>query len=200
MDRIKTLKYLNSKYADNGVKFESTGEAIRITDGENVMYLNENPKDEKEADYLVKLNVQCLTDGISENRQLQEKFAFNEDEAMKYIENFRCTDFNKRFFADVDKAAIADGYFGYTSTFVESRKYNYYVTLYDVDTESLLAKELIKFEEMFDRISQNKEVVIESEGNFVNIFYKDDVEYEVNLLKEKAEEVERILNDKINIK
>ena len=44
MDRIKTLKYLNSKYADNGVKFESTGEAIRITDGENVMYFNEKTK------------------------------------------------------------------------------------------------------------------------------------------------------------
>ena len=200
MDRIKTLKYLNSKYADNRVKFESTGEAIRITDGKNVMYLNENPKDEKEADYLVKLNVQCLTDGISENRQLQEKFAFNENEAMKYIENFRCTDFSKRFYADIDKASIADGYFGYTSTFIESKKYNYYVTLYDIDTDNLLAKELIKFEEMFDRISQNKEVVIGGEGNFVNIFYKEDIEYEVNLLREKAEEVERILNDKINIK
>ena len=200
MDRIKTLKYLNSKYADNRVKFESTGEAIRITDGKNVMYLNENPKDQKEADYLVKSNVQCLTDGISENRQLQEKFAFNENEAMKYIENFRCTDFSKRFYADIDKASIADGYFGYTSTFIESKKYNYYVTLYDIDTDNLLAKELIKFEEMFDRISQNKEVVIGGEGNFVNIFYKDDIEYEVNLLREKAEEVERILNDKINIK
>lgn len=200
MDRIKTLKYLNSKYADNKVKFESTGEAIRITDGDNVMYFNENPKDEKEADYLVKLNVQCLTDGISENRQLQEKFAFNENEAMKYIENFRCTDFNKRFCVDIDKASIADGYFGYISTFIESRKYNYYVTLYDIDTDSLLAKELVKFEKIFDRISQNKEVVIEGEGNFVNIFYKDDIEYEVNLLREKAEEVERILNDKINIK
>lgn len=200
MNRTKTLQYLNSKYADNRVKFESTGEAIRITDGKNVMYLNENPKDEKEADYLVKLNVQCLTDGISENRQLQEKFAFDENEAMKYIENFRCTDFSKRFYADIDKASIADGYFGYTSTFIESKKYNYYVTLYDIDTDNLLAKELIKFEEMFDRISQNKEVVIEGEGNFVNIFYKDDIEYEVNLLREKAEEVERILNDKINIK
>lgn len=200
MNRTKTLQYLNSKYADNRVKFESTGEAIRITDGENMMYINENPKDEKEADYLVKLNVQCLTDGISENRQLQEKFAFNENEAMKYIENFRCTDFNKRFCVDIDKASIADGYFGYISTFIESRKYNYYVTLYDIDTDSLLAKELVKFEKIFDRISQNKEVVIEGEGNFVNIFYKDDIEYEVNLLREKAEEVERILNDKINIK
>lgn len=200
MDRIKTLKYLNSKYADNGVKFESTGEAIKITDGENVMYINENSKDEKEADYLVKLNVQCLTDGISENRQLQKKFAFNEDEAMKYIENFRCTDFNKRFFTDVDKAAIVDGYFGYTATFIDSRKYNYYVTLYDVDTDNDLAKELVKFEELFDRISQNKDVRVEGEGNIVNIFYEDNVEYKVYLLNEEAEEVERILNDKINIK
>lgn len=200
MNRNKTLKYLNSKYADNGVKFESTGEAIKITDGKNVMYLNENPKDEKEADYLVKLNVQCLTDGIPENRQLQEKFAFNEDEAMKYIENFRCTDFNKRFYADIDKASIADDYFGYTATFIDSKKYNYYVTLYDINTDSFLAKELIKFEELFDKISQNKDVRVEGEGNLVNIFYKDDVEYEVNLLREKVEEVEKILNDKINIK
>ena len=200
MDRIKTLKYLKSKYADNEVKFESTGKAIKITDGKNVMYLNENPKDEKEADYLVKLNVQCLTDGISENRQLQEKFAFNEDEAMKYIENFRCTDFNKRFFADVDKAAIADGYFGYTATFIESRKYNYYVTLYDIDTDNNIAKELIKFEELFDRISQNKDVRVEGEGNILNIFYEDNVEYKVYLLNEKAEEVEKNLKSKLNIK
>lgn len=72
--------------------------------------------------------------------------------------------------------------------------------MYDIDTDNNIAKELIKFEEMFDRISQNKEVIVEGEGNFVNIFYKDDVEYEVNLLREKVEEVEKILNDKINIK
>ena len=200
MNRIKTLKYLNSKYADNKVKFESTGEAIRITDGDNVMYLNENPKDEKEADYPVKLNVQCLTDGISKNRQLQEKFAFDENEAMKYIENFRCTDFSKRFYADIDKASIADGYFGYTATFIDSRKYNYYVTLYDIDTDSFLAKELIKFEELFDRISKNKDVRVEGEGNIVNIFYEDNVEYKVYLLNEKAEEVEKNLKNKLNIK
>ena len=61
MNGIETLNYLNRKYANNGVKFENTGTAIKITDGENAIYLNENPKDEKEADYLVKLNVQCLT-------------------------------------------------------------------------------------------------------------------------------------------
>ena len=200
MNGIETLKYLNQKYANNGVKFEDTGTAIKITDGENVMYLNENPKDKKEADYLVKLNVQCLTDGISEDSQLQKKFAFNEDEAMKYIENFRCPDFGKRFCADVDGAAIADGYFGYTATFIDSRKHDYYVTLYDVDTNNELAKELVKFDELFDRITQNKEIKVEGDGTFVNIFFKDDVEYEVNLLREKADEVEKYLKEKLNIK
>ena len=200
MKVIETLNYLNKKYANNGVKFENTGTAIKITDGENAIYLNENPKDEKEADYLVKLNVQCLTDGISENSQLQKKFAFSEDEAMKYIKHFYCTEFEKRFCADVDKAAIADGYFGYAATFIDSRKYNYYVTLYDIDTDNDLAKELVKFDEMFDRISQNEDVRVEGEGSDVNIFYKDDVEHKVNLLSEKADEVEKQLKDKLNIK
>ena len=158
MNGIETLNYLNRKYANNGVKFENTGTAIKITDGENIIYLNENPKDEKEADYLVKLNVQCLTDGASENSQLQEKFAFTEDEAIKYIEQFYCTNFGDRFFADVDRATVADDCFGYATTFIESKKYDYYVTLYDIDTDNLLAKELVKFDEMFDRISQNKEI------------------------------------------
>ena len=157
MNRIETLNYLNRKYANNGVKFEDTGTAIKITDGENLIYLNENPKDEKEADYLVKLNVQCMADGISENRQLQEKFAFTEDEAIKCIEQFYCTNFGDRFCATVDEGIVADGYFGYTATFIESRKYSYYVILYDIDADNPPAKELVKFDKLFDRISQNKE-------------------------------------------
>lgn len=200
MKVIETLNYLNRKYANNGVKFENTGTAIKITDGENIIYLNENPKDEKEADYLVKVNVQCLTDGASENSQLQEKFAFTEDEAIKYIEQFYCPNFGDRFSADVDGAIVADGYFGYTATFIDSRKYSYYVILYDIATNDLLAKELVKFDELFDRISQNKDVRVEGEMNYVNIFYKDDVEYEINLLREKADEVEKYLKDKLNIR
>lgn len=199
MNGAETLNYLNKKYSNNGIKFEDTRTAIKITDGENVIYLDENPKDEKEADYLVKLNMQCLTDGISENIQLQKKFAFTEDEAMKYIEQFYCANFGDRFDADVDKAAIADGYFGYTATFIESRKYDYYVTLYDIDTDNDLAEELVKFDKMFDRISRNKEIYVEGEGNLVNIFYKDDVEYKVKLLSEKADEVEKYLKEKLNI-
>lgn len=198
MNSAETLNYLNRKYSNNGIKFENTGTAIKITDGENIIYLDENPKDEKEADYLVKLNVQCLTDGISKNRQLQEKFAFNEDEAMKYIEDFCCADFNKRFSADIDRACIADDYFGYTATFIESRKYDYYVTLYDIDTD--IAEELVKFDKMFDRISQNKEIHVEGNSYLVNVFYDDESVYEINLLREKAEEVEEYLKDKLNIK
>ena len=200
MNGIETLNYLNKKYANNGVKFEDTGTAIKITDEKNVIYLNENPKNEREADYLVKLNVQCLTDGISENGQLQKKFAFNENEAIKYIENFRCADFGKRFSADVDGASVADGYFGYTATFIDSRNHDYYVTLYDIDTNNELAKELVKFDELFDRITQNKKIKVEGDGTFVNIFFEDNVEYEVNLLREKADEVEKQLKDKLNIK
>lgn len=53
---------------------------------------------------------------------------------------------------------------------------------------------------MFDRITQNKEVRVEGEGNLVNIFYKDNVEYKANLLNEKAEEVKKNLKEKLNIK
>lgn len=200
MNRIETLNYLNGKYTINGVKIEDTGTEIKITDGENLIYLNENPKDKKEADYLVKLIVQSLTDGVSEDTQLQKKFAFTEDEAIKYIEQFYCPNFGDRFSADVDGAIVADGYFGYSATFIESRKYSYYVILYDIATDNLLAKELVKFDELFDRISQNKDVRVEGEGSYVNIFYKDDVEYEINLLREKADEVEKYLKDKLNIK
>ena len=200
MNRIETLNYFNRKYANNGVKFVNIGTAIIVTDGKNVIYLVENPKDEKEADYIIKLKVQCLTAGISENRQLQEKFAFSEDEAMKYIEHFYCTGFGKRFQADVDRASVADDYFGYASTFIDSRKYNYYVTLYDIDTDNDLAKELVKFDELFDRISQNKEIYVEGNSYLVNVFYNDDSIYEINLLREKAEEVEKYLKDKLNIK
>ena len=200
MNGIETLNYLNRKYANNGVKFENTGTAIKITDGENLIYLNENPKNEKEADYLAKLIVQSLTDGITEDSQLQEKFAFNEEEAIKYIEQFYCANFGDRFRADVDEGIVADGYFGYTATFIESKKYKYYVILYDIDANNNLAKELVKFDEMFDRISQNEDVRVEGEGSYVNIFYKDDVEYEINLLREKADEVEKYLKDKLNIK
>lgn len=61
---------------------------------------------------------------------------------MKYIEHFYCTEFEKRFYADVDKVAIADGYFGYTATLIESKKHDYYVTLYDIDTKTNLQKNL----------------------------------------------------------
>ena len=200
MNRIETLNYFNRKYANNGVKFKNIGTAIIVTDGKNVIYFDENPKDEKEADYIIKLKVQCLTAGISENRQLQEKFAFTEDEAIKYIEQFYCTNFGDRFRADIDGGIVADGYFGYSATFIESRKYNYYVILYDIVAVDDLANELVKFDELFDRISQNKEVRVEGEGSDVNIFYKDDVEHKVNLLSEKADEVEKQLKDKLNIK
>ena len=43
-------------------------------------------------------------------------------------------------------------------------------------------------------------VAVEGEGNIVNIFYEDNVEYKVYLLNEKAEEVEKNLKNKLNIK
>ena len=200
MNGIETLSYLNKKYANNGVKFEDTGTAIKITDGKNSIYLNENPKDEKEADYLVKLNVQYLSDGMSKNRQLQEKFAFTEDEAMKYIEHFYCNEFEKRFYVNVDGEAIADDCFGYTATLIDSRKYNYYVTLYDLSIDSALAKELVKFDEMFDRISRNKNVRVEGGGYMASVFYNDKSIYKIDMLNERADEVEKRLEDKLNIK
>lgn len=71
--------------------------------------------------------------------------------------------------------------------------------MYDIDTDNDLAEELVKFDEMFDRISRNKEIYVEGNSYLVNIFYDDESVYEINLLHEKAEEVEKYLKEKLNI-
>lgn len=206
MNGIETLNYLNGKYANNGVKFENTGTAIKIINAEGKsICLNENPESEKEADYLVKLYVQVLHDGITENKQLQQKFYFNDDEALKYA-SWLCTgkenmeEFKKRFEAEVDMGALDDGYFGYISTYLASNKYEYYLSLYDVDVDREIPNELIKFEKMFDKITEKKEISVEANGYLVDIFYNDDSIYEINLLHEKADEVEKYLKDELKIK
>lgn len=163
MNGNETLNYLNKKYGNNGVKFENTGTAIKIinAEGESICF-NKNPENEKDADYLVKFYVQALHDGITENKELQQKFYFDDDEALKYA-SWLCTgkenveEFEKRFSANVDKAVLDDGYFGYISTYLTSNKYEYYLTLYDVDVDREIPNELIKFEKMFDKITENKE-------------------------------------------
>ena len=205
MNGTETLKYLNKKYGNNGVKFENTGTAIKIinAEGESVFF-NENPESERDADYLVKFYVQALHDGITENKQLQQKFCFEDDEALKYA-SWLCTgkenveEFEKRFSANVDKAVLDDGYFGYISTYLTSNKYEYYLTLYDVDVDREIPNELIKFEKMFDKITENKEIFVEANGYLVDIFYKDESIYEINLLEEKADEVEKYLKNKLEI-
>ncbi len=54
MNGTETLKYLNKKYGNNGVKFENTGTAIKIinAEGESICF-NKNPENEKDADYLL---------------------------------------------------------------------------------------------------------------------------------------------------
>lgn len=205
MNGTETLKYLNKKYGNNGVKFENTGTAIKIINAEGrSICLNENPENEKEADYLVKFYIQALHDGITENKQLQQKFYFDDDEALKYA-SWLCTgkenveEFEKRFSANVDKGALDDGYFGYISTYLTSNKYEYYLTLYDVDIDREIPNELIKFEKMFDKITENKEIFVEANGYLVDIFYKDESIYEINLIEEKANEVEKYLKDKLEI-
>lgn len=56
MNGIETLKYLNKKYGNNGVKFENTG-AIKIinAEGESICF-KKNPENEKEAEKIF-----CLT-------------------------------------------------------------------------------------------------------------------------------------------
>lgn len=205
MNGTETLKYLNKKYGNNGVKFENTGTAIKIINAEGrSICLNENPENEKEADYLVKFYIQALHDGITENKQLQQKFYFDDDEALKYA-SWLCTgkenmeEFEKRFSANVDKGALDDGYFGYISTYLTSNKYEYYLTLYDVDVDREIPNELIKFEKMFDRITEKEEIYVEANGYLVDIFYKDENIYEINLIEEKANEVEKYLKDKLEI-
>lgn len=205
MNGNETLNYLNKKYGNNGVKFENTGTAIKIinAEGESLCF-NKNPENEKDADYLVKFYVQALHDGITENKELQQKFYFDDDEALKYA-SWLCTgkenveEFEKRFSANVDKAVLDDGYFGYISTYLTSNKYEYYLTLYDVDVDREIPNELIKFEKMFDKITENKEIFVEANGYLVDIFYKDESIYEINLLEEKADEVEKYLKNKLEI-
>lgn len=205
MNGIETLNYLNKKYGNNGVKFENTGTAIKITNAEGKsICLNENPESEKEADYLVKLYVQALHDGITENKELQQKFAFNVDEAPRYA-SMLCTEkeikeeFEKRFYVDVDGGALDDGYFGYISTYFTSSKYRYYLSLYDIDVDREIANELIKFEKLFDEIDKEKDIYIEENGYLVDIFHKNDSIYEINLFEDKAHEVKQYLKEKLGI-
>lgn len=152
----------------------------------------------------MKFYVQALHDGITENKELQQKFYFDDDEALKYA-SWLCTgkenveEFEKRFFANVDKGVLDDGYFGYISTYLTSNKYEYYLTLYDVDVDREIPNELIKFEKMFDRITEKEEIYVEANGYLVDIFYKDENIYEINLIEEKANEVEKYLKDKLEI-
>lgn len=204
MNGNETLNYLNKKYGNNGVKFENTGTAIKIINAEGESICFNKTENEKDADYLVKFYVQALHDGITENKELQQKFYFDDDEALKYA-SWLCTgkenveEFEKRFSANVDKAVLDDGYFGYISTYLTSNKYEYYLTLYDVDVDREIPNELIKFEKMFDKITENKEIFVEANGYLVDIFYKDESIYEINLLEEKADEVEKYLKNKLEI-
>ena len=52
---------------------------------------------------------------------------------------------------------------------------------------------------MFDKITENKEIFVEANGYLVDIFYKDESIYEINLLEEKADEVEKYLKNKLEI-
>ena len=96
--------------------------------------------------------------------------------------------------------ALDDGYFGYISTYLASNKYEYYLSLYDVDVDREIPNELIKFEKMFDKITEKKEISVEANGYLVDIFYNNDSIYEINLLHEKADEVEKYLKDELKIK
>ena len=53
---------------------------------------------------------------------------------------------------------------------------------------------------MFDKITEKKEISVEANGYLVDIFYNDDSIYEINLLHEKADEVEKYLKDELKIK
>lgn len=88
---------------------------------------------------------------------------------------------------------------GYISAYLTSNKYGYCLSLYDVDINKELADELIKFEKLFDKITKNEEISVDANGCLADVYFKDENIYEIDLLEEKADEVEKYLKDKLKM-
>ena len=171
MNRKQIIEYIIENYNNDRIKFEFQKDVLEMISENEKEHLNIGKlKNKKEIDYELKFSVQALEYGVAENEDFQKMFAFNEDEAMKYVKTFYLKENSDKFYAEIDRDNIADGYFGHASTFIKSRKHQFEMTLQDI--EAGFSKNLLEFEKLANKITENKDMEIISEGHHINVFKK----------------------------
>ena len=194
MNRKQIIEYIIDNYKNNKIKFEFQEDVLEMISENEKEHLNIGKlKNKKEIDYELKFSVQALEYGIAENEDFQKMFAFNEDEAMKYVKTFYLKENSDKFYAEIDWNNIADGYFGHASTFIKSRKYKFGITLQDI--EAGFSKNLLEFEKLANKITENKDMEIISEGHHINVFKKNKNIYKINILKDNPEKIKEIFKE-----
>lgn len=191
MNRKQIIEYISENYKNDRIKFEFQEDVLEMIFENGKEYLNIGKfKNKKEIDYEIKFSVQALEYGVAENEDFQKMFAFNEDEATKYVKTFYLKENSDKFYAEIERDNIADGYFGHASTFIKSKKYKFGITLQDIETG--FSKNLLEFEKLADTITKNKDIKIISEGHHINVFKKNKQIYKINILKDNPEKIEEI--------
>lgn len=188
MNRKQIIEYIIDNYKNNKIKFEFQEDVLEMISENEKEHLNIGKlKNKKEIDYELKFSVQALEYGIAENEDFQKMFAFNEDEVMKYVKTFYLKENSDKFYVEIDRDNIADGYFGHASTFIKSRKYEFGITLQDI--EAGFSKNLLEFEKLTGTIIKIKNMNIISEGHHINVFKKNKQIYKINILKDNPEKI-----------
>lgn len=194
MNRKQIIEYIIENYKNDRIKFEFQKDVLEMISENGKEYLNIGKlKNKKEIDYEIKFSVQALEYGISEDEDFQRIFAFNEDEAMRYVKTFYFKENSDKFYAEIDWDNISDGYFGHASTFIKSKKYKFRITLQDI--EAGFSKNLLEFEKLANKITENKDMEIISEGHHINVFKKNKHIYKINILKDNPEKIKEIFKE-----
>lgn len=191
MNRKQIIEYIIENYKNDRIKFEFQEDVLKMISENGKEYLNiVKLKNKKEIDYELKFSVQALEYGIAENEDFQKMFAFNEDEVMKYVKTFYLKENSDVLYMEIDWDNIADGYFGHASTFIKSKKYKFRITLQDI--EAGFSKNLLEFEKLANKITENKDMEIISEGHHINVFKKNKQIYKINIVKDNPEKIKEI--------
>lgn len=193
MNRKQIINYIIENYKNDRIKFKFQEDVLEMISENKKEHLNIGKlKNKKEIDYELKFSAQALEYGVAENEDFQKMFAFNEDEAMKYVKTFYFKENSDKFYAEIDSDNIADGYFGHASTFIKSRKHKFEISLQDIETG--FSKNLLEFEKMADTITKIKDMKIISERHYINVFEKNKHIYKINILKDNPEKIKEIFN------
>lgn len=191
MNRKQIIEYIIKNYNNDRIKFEFQEDVLEMISENEKEHLNIGKlKNKKEIDYELKFSVQALEYEIAEDEDFQKMFAFNEDETMRYVKTFYLKENSDKFYAEIDKNNIADGYFGHASTFIKSQKYEFGITLQDI--EAGFSKNLLEFEKLANKITENKDMEIISEGHHINVFKKNKQIYKINIVKDNPEKIKEI--------